>query len=192
MAILASVMLNRIQIPDLAKGLIQHQIRTQQPTAIASCEVPRSVNKSFKFCVFRLLSEHVKDVLSSLDFMLRAKGNSQQGHILCILILLAVVVSLQQVSILSICLLSEVSTAGNSRSDEEISVMEDQLFFMSKELFYRKFKVQHFGKRYKDLDDNTRLLLNGILKMPSKDCESIPLHSNLADTTNLTPSLCLF
>jgi hypothetical protein len=187
MAILASVMLNRVQIPDPAKGLIQHHIRTQQPTAIASCEVPRSVNKSFKFCVFQLLSEHVKDVLSSLDFMLRAKGNSQEGFILCVLIMLAVLVSLHQVSILSICFLSGESTAGNSRAKEEISVMEDQLFFMSKELFYRKFKVQHFGKRYEDLDEDTRLVVNGILKIPSKDRESTPLHSNPADTPNPTP-----
>ena len=172
MAILASVMVNRIRIPDFAKDLIQSHIRTEKSSAIDSCEVPRSVNKSFKFCVFQLLYEHVEDVLSSLDCMLRAKGNSEEGHILCVLVLLAVVVSIHQVSILDICFLSGISTAEDLRFDKEISVMEDQLFFMSMELFHRKFKVQHLDKRYGDLDKNTRLLVNDILKIPSKNSMS--------------------
>ena len=87
--------------------------------------------------VCQLLYEHVEDVLSSLDCMLRAKGNSEEGHILCVLVLLAVVVSIHQVSILDICFLSGISTAEDLRFDKEISVMEDQLFFMSMELFHR-------------------------------------------------------
>ncbi|OJD24693.1 hypothetical protein ACJ73_03946 [Blastomyces percursus] len=165
-AILATVLSTCLKISPECFDSLQ-EIFQMDPNELSRMQtIPHLVNKVFKLAVYELKKLHVRRALLGLDKLLRQKS-ILEGHVGCIVTLLATAMSSTQLSLVDVCLTTRGTDGAVVFEQVKHEIFElESLVSKLRCLFHRRCKIENIKeeRRYRGLDEKTQQLVDSLSK----------------------------
>ncbi|KAK2796817.1 hypothetical protein FQN50_009418 [Emmonsiellopsis sp. PD_5] len=161
MAILSTMMSTCLSIPNHGLKELQKRFRDKTRT---KWMVPRVVNKIVKYSVCCNLISFTKKVLRGLDKLLREKKKKiRTGHVVYIVIMLAISIGTAQMSLVDICHMTIQQGADVVVGRQVMSELKEleNVYSKLRCIFHRTCQVEEILEpdKFSKLDDNTKILV---------------------------------
>ncbi|KAL2360824.1 hypothetical protein RJZ56_006299 [Blastomyces dermatitidis] len=165
-AILATVLSTCLKIAPESFDSLQEIFQMHPDELSRMRTIPHLVNKAFKLAVYKIEEFHIYHALLGLDKLLGQKG-IPEGHVGCIVTLLATAMSSTQLSLVDLCRTTRGTDGAVvfAQVKHEISELES-LFSKLRCLFHRRCKIERIREeqRYRGLDVKTQKLVDSLSK----------------------------
>ncbi|KAL2377102.1 hypothetical protein RJZ90_006994 [Blastomyces dermatitidis] len=185
-AILATVLSTCLKIAPESFDSLQEIFQMHPDELSRMRTIPHLVNKAFKLAVYKIEEFHIYHALLGLDKLLGQKG-IPEGHVGCIVTLLATAMSSTQLSLVDLCRTTRGTDGAVvfAQVKHEISELES-LFSKLRCLFHRRCKIERIREeqRYRGLDVKTQKLVDSL----SKEIRALKARTNgtsLENTSNM-------
>ncbi|KLJ13245.1 hypothetical protein EMPG_11821 [Blastomyces silverae] len=163
-AILSTVLSTRLEIAPEGLDSLQEIFHMEPDELSRKRTIPHLMNKAFKHAVCQHKEFHTYHALLGLDKLLHQEYKPE-GHVGCIVTLLATAMSSTQLSLVDVCLTTQGTEGAVTFEQVKRQISElESLFSKLSCLFHRWYKIERIteAQRYGDLDEKTKDLVNSL------------------------------